>query len=115
MLRLITLALMLSLPGIDQAEITAATLEHDLRLADTQEMSAEDAIHFSLAAGFVQGAAEMGNRDLLFCLPRNVSNVQLLSVVRDFPLESEARVDDSAIDLVKASLMSAFPCRSRNQ
>ena len=114
MLRLMTFALMLSLPGIDQAEITAATLEHDLRLAEAQEMSAEDAIQFSMAAGFVQGAAEMGNRDFLFCLPRNVSNVQLLNVVRGVLEENEARGDASAIDLVKASLMLAFPCRSRN-
>lgn len=110
MARLIATLVLLLLPGAGSAEMTAAVLKQDLDLVDTEEMSPEDAPHLFLAAGFVQGAGEMGNR-VLFCLPVNFTNAQLVGVVRHF-LQDEPRLREPAIDLVREALIAAFPCPS---
>jgi hypothetical protein len=77
MTRLIVTLVFLFLPGAGLAEMTAATLKQHLDLVDTEEIAPEDGPHLLLAAGFVQGAGEMGNR-FLFCLPVNFTNAQLV-------------------------------------
>jgi hypothetical protein len=114
MTRLIFILALLLLPEAGLAEMTAAALKTDLDLVDTEEMAPEDGPHLLLAAGFVQGAAEMGNH-FLFCLPATFTNAQLVGVVRNFLHDSPQRRLEPAINLVRDALMTDFPCPSRER
>jgi hypothetical protein len=111
MMRLIFVLAIVLLPGAGLAEMTAAALKKDLDLVDTEEMAPEEGPHLLLAAGFVQGAGEMGNR-FLFCLPVDFTNAQLVGVVRSFLQDSPQRWREPAINLVRDALMTDFPCSS---
>ena len=61
---------LLMLPTMSSAEMSAARLSTDLDLVDSPDVAPEQGMRFLLAAGYVQGAGEMGNQ-MLFCLPPN--------------------------------------------
>ena len=111
MARLIFILTLLLLSGAGSAEMTAAALKKNLDLVDTEEMAPEDGPHLLLAAGFAEGAGEMGNR-FLFCLPVDFTNAQLVSVVRGFLQGSPQRWREPAINLVRDALVTDFPCPS---
>ena len=107
--RVTMLILMLLLPILSSAEMSAARLSTDLDLADSEDMAPEQGMRLLLAAGYVQGAGEMGNR-LLLCLPSNFTNVQLLGLVRDLLRQFPERGNEPAVVLVREALTKAFPC-----
>ena len=107
--RVTMLILVLLLPTLSSGEMSAARLSTDLALADSEDMAPEQGMRFLLAAGYVQGAGEMGNR-LLFCLPPNFTNVQLLGLVRDLLRQFPERGNEPAVILVREALAKAFPC-----
>jgi len=100
------------LPTLSLAEMSAARLSTDLDLADSSDMAPEQGMRFLLAAGYVQGAGEMGNQ-ALFCLPPNYTNAQLLGLVRNLLHQFPERGNEPAVVLVREALTSAFPCVGR--
>jgi hypothetical protein len=111
MILVLTLVLV---PAISSAEMSAGRLARDLDLVDVQDLAAEQGMRFLLAAGYLQGAAEMGNQTL-FCLPQNFTNAQLVGVVRDLLHQTPERAQESAATLVREALASTFPCASEQR
>lgn len=68
--RMILVLTLVLVPAISSAEMSAGRLARDLDLVDVQDLAPEQGMRFLLAAGYLQGAAEMGNQTL-FCLPQN--------------------------------------------
>ncbi len=111
--RLLIITLFLLLPsGLVSAEMAAATLQRDLDLIRTEELTPAQALRLLLAAGFVQGAAEMGDR-VLFCLPAGFATARLLEVADEFLHATPERRDEPAIVLVREAFAEAFPCVTR--
>ena len=102
---------LLMLPTMSSAEMSAARLSTDLDLVDSPDVAPEQGMRFLLAAGYVQGAGEMGNQ-MLFCLPPNYTNAQLLGLVRTLLHQAPERAQESAATLVREALASTFPCAS---
>jgi len=102
---------LLMLPTMSSAEMSAARLSTDLDLVDSPDVAPEQGMRFLLAAGYVQGAGEMGNQ-MLFCLPPNYANVQLLGLVRTLLHQAPEGGPEPAVVLVKEALRSALTTRS---
>jgi hypothetical protein len=103
---------LLMLPTMSLAEMSAGRLSTDLDLADSEGMAPEQGMRLLLAAGYVQGAGEMGNK-MLFCLPPKYTNAQLLGLVRNLLHQFPERGNEPAVVLVREALTSAFPCVGR--
>ena len=112
--RMLLILTLLILPILTCAEMSAGRLSTDLDLVESQDVAPEQGMRLPLAAGYVQGAGEMGNQ-MLFCLPPNYSNAQLVGLVRNLLHQFPERGNEPAVVLVREALTSAFPCASEER